>query len=203
MEKRDLKKEYAEFYTMKKNELRMVDVPEFSYLMIDGRGNPNTSLEYQQAVEALYGLSYAIKFKIKKGGTDIDYGVMPLEGQWWTENMADFSTDRKEDWLWTMAILQPSFVDGSLVEVCRREVEEKKDLPALEKIRFAPFRDGRSAQILHLGPYADEAPTIEKLHEFIEDQGLARSGKHREIYLNDPRRTAGDKLKTIIRQPVR
>jgi hypothetical protein len=173
-----------------------------NYLAIHGEGDPNTSVEYQQAVEALYSIAYAIKFKIKKALLQIDYGVMPLEGQWWTDDMKDFSTDDKKSWKWTMAIMQPDFVTATIVNLCLQEVRLKKDPPMLDKIFFGKFKDGLSAQILHTGPYAEEAPTIEKLHHFISEEGYSLTGKHREIYLGDPRRTAPEKLRTILRQPV-
>lgn len=203
MEKIDLKKKYSDCYSIRKNKIEIIRVPTFNYLMINGSGNPNTSIDYQNAIEALFSLAYAIKFKIKKGNKQIDYGVMPLEGLWWTDNMDDFSIDNKDIWNWTACIMQPDFVDTNLIEECINEVQKKKDLPALSKIRFDKMEDSLSAQILHLGPYADETPTIEKLHNFIEENGYTFNGKHREIYLNDSRRTAPEKLKTIIRQPIR
>ena len=202
MTKIDYKKELAPFYQVKKGEIVFVEVPDMNFLMIDGRGNPNTANEYKQAVEALYALAYAIKFKVKKGSIGIDFGVLPLEGLWWTDDMKEFSIDRKDIWKWTMAIMQPEFINATMVEECREEVRKKKDPPALEKIYFGPYRDGLSAQILHIGPYAEETPTINKLHSFIHDRGFELRGKHREIYLGDPRKSAPDKLRTIIRQPV-
>ena len=202
MEKIDFKKKLSEFYSVKKDNIVMVDIPAMNYLMILGEGDPNTSKEYQNAVEALYALAYSIKFKIKKEIFQVDYGVMPLEGQWWTDDMNDFSMDNKEVWKWTMAIMQPDFVTRYIVNQCTEEVKKKKDPPSLNKVCFDIVEDGLSAQILHVGPYADEAPTIKKLHNYIHDQGYELTGKHREIYLNDPTRTAGEKLKTIIRQPV-
>ena len=202
MDKIDFKREFSPVYQVKKGDIVFVDVPALNYLMIDGQGDPNTAAEYKSAVEALYALAYAIKFKVKKGTIGIDFGVMPLEGLWWTDHMSEFSINRKDLWKWTMAIMQPEFVKGSLVEECREEVRRKKDPAALEKIYFGPYQDGLSAQILHIGPYAEEAPTIEKLHSFIHDRGYALRGKHREIYLGDPRKSAPEKLRTIIRQPV-
>ena len=202
MEKIDYKKKLSRFYAVKKGQITMEDVPAMNYLTITGEGNPNTSNDYKKAVEALYTLSYAIKFKIKKGEMRIDYAVMPLEGQWWTDDMKDFSVYNKDKWKWTMAIMQPEFVTSALVDLCKEEVREKKDPPSLDKIHFENVQDGLSAQILHTGPYAEEAPTIALLHKTIKERGFMLSGKHREIYLNDPRRTAGENLRTIIRQPI-
>ena len=202
MAKIDFKKELSPLYQLKKGEIVFVDVPAMNFLMIDGRGDPNTAKVYKEAVEALYALAYAIKFKVKKGAIGTDFGVLPLEGLWWTDDMNEFSIDRKEIWKWTMAIMQPEFISESLVEECRKEVQIKKDPPALDKIYFGPYEDGLSAQILHIGPYAEETPTINKLHSFIHDRGYTLRGKHREIYLGDPRKSAPEKLRTIIRQPV-
>ncbi len=202
MEKIDYKKKLAEYYSVKKNKISIVEVPAMNYLMIDGSGNPNTSQEYKDAIEALYALSYSIKFMIKKGTQQIDYGVMPLEGQWWTDDMNDFSIDNKDIWKWTASIMQPEIVTSEIFEECFEEVAKKKDLASLSKIKLNSFEDGLSAQILHIGPYSAEAPTIERLHDFIQENGYLRTGKHREIYLNDMRRTGEDKLKTIIRQPM-
>ena len=200
MTKIDYRKEFGDWYTAPTSKPKLVMLPELNYLMIDGKGDPNTALEYQQAVEAIYPVAYGIKFKIKReSGTD--FGVLPLEGLWWVPDMNLFSTDSKDDWLWTSLILQPPIVNKEIFIEVLEDVRKKKDLPALEKIRFESYQEGKTAQIMHLGPYADEAPTIQKLHDFILSQGYHLSGKHHEIYLGDPRRTAPEKLRTIIRQP--
>jgi hypothetical protein len=179
----------------------IVDVPPLQFLMIDGAGDPNTAVEYTQAVEALYALAYSIKFHFKKA-QGIDYPVMQLEGLWWAEDMARFSVEDKSNWLWTMMIMQPDIVTSDVVETLRAETAKKKVLPALPKIRLETYHEGLSAQIMHIGPYAAEAPTIQKLHQFIEDQGGELSGKHHELYLGDPRKSTPEKLRTIIRQPM-
>jgi hypothetical protein len=171
-------------------------------LRVDGSGDPNTASVYKDAVEALFSLSYTIKFGIKKGSTGTDYAVMPLEGLWWADDMKQFSVTRKDEWRWTMMIMQPKIVKRPMVETCRSALSRKKDLPALSEVEFAAFEEGRAAQILHVGPFTEEGPTIEKLHRFIEAQGLKLAGKHHEIYLSDIRRAAPAKWKTIIRQPV-
>jgi hypothetical protein len=205
MKKLDFKKELAHLYNPSKKKVETVKVPEMNFLMIDGKGDPNTSKEYQDAIEALFSVSYDIKFSVKKGSLAIDYKVMPLEGLWWVEDMSKFSIERKEDWQWTALMMQPSSKD---MDICQRRVDasikrvkEKKDLPALPKLRFEKYEEGLSAQIMHLGPFSEEGPTIEKIHEYIEENGHERRGKHHEIYLSDFRRTAPEKLKTVIRQP--
>ena len=178
-------------------------MPQLRYLMIDGQGDPNTSNAWADAITTLYGLSYTLKFMIKKGPEAIDYGVMPLEAMWWSDDMSDFLNANKENWSWTAMILQPSFIDAKLIAAAKAELQRKmKDLPALDKVRLEDMTEGECAQLLHTGPYADEGPTIARLHAFIAGQGKALRGKHREIYLSDARRTDPEKLRTIIRQPV-
>lgn len=201
MAKLDLKKEYRELYKVKKDP-ELVEVPPLQYLMIDGEGDPNTAQAYKNAVEALFSLSYTMKFMVKLRPGGADYGVMPLEGLWWTEPMEDFSVERKDGWKWTSLMLQPEFITPELVEEARAQAAAKKELPALPLVRLERLEEGRCAQVLHIGPYAAEGPTVERLHGFILEQGLSLRGKHHEIYLGDPRRAAPDKLQTIIRQPV-
>lgn len=203
MTKLDLKKDYQQLYQPSAKQVAVVEVPTLNFLMVDGRGNPNTAPEYVEAVEALYAVAYALKFKIKKSKAGVDYAVMPLEGLWWVDDMRQFSVQDKAAWQWTMMIAQPKFITAPLVHEAMGEVKKKKDLPALSKLKFEPYPEGRAAQIMHLGPYADEAPTITKLHDFIRAQGGERCGKHHEIYLKDPRKSAPGKLLTVIRQPFR
>lgn len=197
----DLKKEWKELYRPSAKQVSVVDVPPFNFLMIDGRGDPNVAQEYKDAVETLYAVAYTLKFMIKRGDMGEDYVVMPLQGLWWMENMAEFSAERKEDWEWTMMILQPPPVTREMVGEALAQTKKKKNPAALEKVRLETYHEGPAGQIMYIGPYADEAPTIEKLHQFITDNGHQLSGKHHEIYLSDPRRAAPEKLKTIIRQP--
>jgi hypothetical protein len=202
MDKIDYKKQLKHLYTASAKQPTLVDVPVLNYLRIDGIGDPNTSSAYKNAVEALFSLAYTIKFAIKKGSTAVDYGVMPLQGLWWMDDMKQFSVARKDEWKWTMMIMQPEVVTQAIVTACRSDLTRKKDLPALSKVEFAAFQEGRAAQILHVGPFSEEGPTIQKLHDFIRAQGLKLAGKHHEIYLSDTRRAAPEKWKTIIRQPV-
>ncbi len=203
MDKVDYKKELKQFYAAKVGKPVVVQVPKMNFIMIDGKGDPNTSQQYIDAIQTLYPVAYTIKFTSKnKYGKD--FGVMPLEGLWWTENMADFSTDDKSNWLWTAMIMQPNDVSEELYKQAVEQVRLKQAPKAIDKIRFESYDEGRAAQVLHVGPYADEGPTIQHLHQFIREQGgvLEESNKHHhEIYLGDPRRTAPEKLKTIIRQP--
>ncbi len=150
----------------------MVDVPELSFLMIDGNGDPNHSQRYQQAVQALYTVSYALKFALKKR-LGLSYRVGPLEGLWWAEDMAEFSVQRKGDWDWTMMIRQPAQVTLELAEQTARQVAAAKQLPAAGELRLERFTEGPAAQVLHLGPYSAEGPTIAALHAFIHAQGAA------------------------------
>ena len=202
MEKVDLKKKIASIYSAKKGKFEIIDVPLLPYLIVYGQGNPNTSLEYIQAIEALYSVAYTLKFSIKKGPMATDYGVMPLEGQWWMDDMNEFSVANKDHWKWAMMILQPDFITPEMAEEAKLAAGQKKNLPALSKLHLGHIEDGMAAQTLYIGPYADEGPTIQALHAFIFEQGYQLHGRHREIYLGDPRRSAPDKLKTIIRQPM-
>jgi len=179
----------------------LVEVPPMNFLMLDGHGDPNGSVQYQQVVEALFSLAYGIKFGIKKAD-GVDFAVYPPEGLWWVEDMALFSIEDKSSWDWTMMIAQPECVTAEWVEQARKEALKKKGLPLLEQVRFECYAEGQAAQIMHTGPYAIEGPTVARLHAFIDSQGLVKTGKHHEIYLSDVRRTAPDKLKTVIRQPA-
>jgi hypothetical protein len=179
-----------------------VDVPPMNFIMIDGQGNPNTSVEYAESLQALYTAAYTLKFKIKKE-LAVDYPVMASEGLWWMDDMREFSLARKDDWKWTMMIMQPEIVTQQLFDDTVAEALKKKGQAALLKLRLEQYHEGLAAQIMYFGSYADEGPTISRLHQFIEESGCLRSGKHHEIYMNDPRRTAPEKLRTVIRQPMR
>lgn len=201
MTKRDYKKELAELYAPPSKTVVRVVVPPLRYLMIDGQGDPNTSADYQRAVECLYSVSYTIKFAIKRRPSGTDYTVMPLEGLWWADDMTAFSVERKSDWKWTMMIMQPDVVDGAVVDAAIEEVRRKKQLPGLELLRFETFDEGVCAQTLHIGPFSEEGPTIARVHDFIAERGSLR-GKHHEIYLSDIRKADPSRWKTIIRQPM-
>lgn len=207
MPKIDLKKENKELYNPSAKEVSFVDVPTMNFLKIDGEGDPNTSQEYQDAIEALFPVSFKVKFISEKENSQ-DYVVMPLEGLWWIENMEDFSIQDKSSWKWTSMIRQPDFITKDTIKKAIEEVEEKKNPTALSKMKFESLHEGLSAQIMHIGPYSEEGPTIEKLHNSIKEKGYEFNGsipgeKHHEIYLSDVRRTKPEKLKTIIRQPIK
>jgi len=203
VKKLDFKKELAHLYSPPSREVVAVDVPELNYLMVDGEGDPNTSQTYADALEALFAVSYALKFGVKNGAVGIDYGVMPLEGLWWAEDLASFTTGDRAAWKWTMMIMQPDFITGEMVEDAIAAVLKKKNPVALSLVRFEALTEGRVAQTMHLGPFADEGPTIERVHEFIRESGCRPFGKHHEIYLTDIRRAHPSKWKTVIRQPMR
>ena len=202
-EKIDYKKRLKAFYGASAKKIAVVDAPEMNFLMIDGKGDPNTSEEFKDAVEALFSVSYTLKFMIKKGPVCVDYGVMPLEGLWWSEDMSDFTTGNKANWLWTAMIMQPELVTEEIYARAVDEVERKKSPKSLHKMRFESFAEGLCAQVMHIGPFSEEGPTIERLHEHIVETGHVLSGKHHEIYLSDIRRAAPEKWKTIVRQPIR
>jgi hypothetical protein len=202
MEKIDYKKEFKHLYKPSAKKVDIVEVPKWNYLMVDGEGNPNTSQSFQDAIEVLYPLSYALKFIVKRGEIGIDYGVLPLEGLWWADDMTSFSVDDKDNWKWTLMIMQPDLVTKELVKEATEQIKTKKDPVSLPLVRFESFEEGKAAQIMHIGPFSEEGPTIEKVHSFIEENGSQRKGKHHEIYLSDIRRAAPEKWKTIIRQPM-
>jgi hypothetical protein len=200
--KLDLKKQLKELYQPSAKAVVQVDVPSFRFLMIDGEGDPNSSAAYVEAVEALFSVSYTVKFKLKKGTEAIDYAVMPLEGLWWADDMSAFTANDKSRWKWTMMIMQPDFVPPDVIDQAIAELKLKKKLPGLDRLRLESFTEGLCAQTLHIGPFSEEGPTIERVHNFIHEHG-ALSGKHHEIYLSDIRRADPAKWKTIIRQPMK
>jgi hypothetical protein len=198
----DFKRELREPYSAKRD-ATFVEVPELQFAMVDGHGDPNEAPEYAEAVQALFSVSYTARFALKRATDGLDYGVMPLEGLWWAQDMSAFTTGAKSSWDWTMMIMQPEQVTREVFDDACAAAMKKKSLPAVDRLRLEPFNEGRSAQLLHVGSYATEGPTIQRLHAFIAEHGCELAGKHHEIYLNDPSRTAPEKLRTIIRQPFR
>lgn len=198
----DLKKEYKQLFAPSAKAPALVEVPKLQYLMLDGTGDPNNTVEYQPKVETLFSLAYTLKFMLKKAGT-LDYGVTSLEGLWWVEDYSQFSLADRTNWLWTLLILQPKQVTPAHLAEAAAEVERKKGLEMVQQVRLESLEEGPAAQIMHLGPYSAEEPTVKRLHEFITANGYELTGKHHEIYLSDPRRAAPDKMKTVIRQPVK
>lgn len=179
---------------------QLVQVPALRFLCLDGHGDPNTSQAYAAAVQALYSVSYAAKFAVKKAGGP-EFKVSPLEGLWWAADMSTFLTGDKSEWDWTMMIRQPDAVTGDLVARLADKVAANKSMPVAKELRLISFEEGAAAQVLHVGPYDTEGPTIARLHEFIQSHGFTLDGRHHEIYLGDPRRSAPERLRTIIRQP--
>jgi hypothetical protein len=202
MKKIDLKKELKAYYHATSKAVVQVDVPAFRFLMVDGIGDPNTSKSYSEAIEALYSVSYTAKFILKKGSQKIDYAVMPLESLWWADDMSVFASGDKAKWQWTAMIMQPDLVAKEVIATAIDEVRRKKNLPGIDRLRLEEFAEGRCAQLLHVGPFSEEGPTIARVHEFIDAHSL-RVGKHHEIYLSDIRRAAPAKWKTIVRQPMK
>ncbi|MGD6806213.1 MAG: GyrI-like domain-containing protein [Candidatus Bathyarchaeia archaeon] len=200
MEKIDFKKELKNLYSPSAKEVSFVEVPDMNFIMIDGEGAP-AGQQYTDAVQTLYPVAYALKFIVKKA-KGVDYGVMPLEGLWWMDDMTQFSTERKDEWKWTAMIMQPKYVTQADFKAALEQVK-KKNLPALGKVRFELFHEGKAAQIMHIGPYSAEAPNVQKIHDAIKAAGHQLAGKHHEIYLGDPRKTAPEKLKTVLRQPIK
>jgi hypothetical protein len=202
VEKSDYRIELKHLYGPSQKEVTIVDVPAMGFLMIDGQGDPNMSGEYQAAVEALFTISFTLKFMIKKGERQVDYVVFPLEGLWWAGDMSAFTLGDRDRWMWTAMIAQPKYVTQNLFTAAVKEVERKKRL-SLPAIRFGSFSEGKAVQIMHIGPFAEEGRTIAKLHGFISDMASDLAGKHHEIYLSDVRKTRPERLKTIIRQPFK
>jgi hypothetical protein len=202
VDKIDYKKQLKHLYKPSAKKVEIVEVPKMNFLMVDGEGDPNTSKSFGDAIEALYPLSYTLKFMVKNGVIGIDYGVLPLEALWWADDMSAFTTGDKDAWKWTLMILQPEFITVRMVEKAKEEVERKKKPASLPLVRFESFKEGKAAQMMHIGPFSQEGPAIEKVHLFIKENGRRRVGKHHEIYLSDIRRAAPERWKTIVRQPM-
>ena len=202
----DLVRQLKPLYTPSPRHPSIVEVPELSFLMIDGRGDPSSSEAYQDALAALYGIAFTLKFALKKSAPERDFKVAPLEGLWWGDaerpSMDQLQADR-DAWNWTMMIAMPDEVTSAEVSDAAAAAARRRSLPAAGGIRLARFAEGLAAQIMHVGPYSAEAPTIERLHAFADEQGYDLRGRHHEIYLGDPRRTAPERLKTVIRHPIR
>lgn len=201
MTKVDFKKTMSS-YRAKRDQFEIVEVPNMQYLMVDGYGDPNVEPSYPEAVEALFTVAYALKFASKQLGND--YVVPPLEGLWWAEDMSKFSTERdKSSWSWTMMIMAPEWIDSAMLATAKARVTKKK-LARLDDLRLDPLAEGTCVQVLHVGSYDDEGPILARMHdEFLVENQLEPTGKHHEIYLSDPRRVVPEKLRTILRQPVR
>ena len=197
----DLKKTLKGLYLAVPREPQLVKVPALNYLMVDGKGDPNTSKDFREAIQALYGLSYTLKFTLKSAG--VEFVVMPLEGLFHARDPAVFLQGNKDQWHWTIMILQPRGVTEKRLASAREDLMRKRKLSTLPEVRLQRFAEGLCVQVLHIGPYAAERPTIEALHAFMRENGYTFAGAHHEIYISDPNRTDPSRMKTVIRQPVR
>lgn len=203
MTKTDFKKTLAD-YQAKAGQFSVIEVPRRKYLMIDGQGDPNSSDNFKQTIEALFPVAYALKFA-SKIDLDKDYVVMPLEGLWWADDMATFTTRRdKSEWYFTLMIMQPDWITASMFEAAVAKVRQKSAPKLLDQVRLETLDEGQSVQILHIGSFDDEGPVLDRMHyEFMPANNLEFTGKHHEIYFSDFRKVAPEKLKTILRQPVK
>jgi hypothetical protein len=202
MQNYDIKRHRPTLYGAKRGQFDIIDVPPMKFLMADGHGSPNTSPEYPEVVTALYTVSYAIR-AVAKDELKRTHTVGPLEGLWDAENLQAFHTRDEDAWEWTLMIVQPDWITSEIVDAAMERVQRTKDLSAASKVRFEEYPEGKSVQVLHIGPYDEEGPTIARMHdEFMPAEGLAPRGRHHEIYLSDARRTDPSRLRTILRQPV-
>ncbi|NMC05153.1 MAG: hypothetical protein GYA24_08080 [Candidatus Lokiarchaeota archaeon] len=199
--KLDVRKEQPGLYGGKAGSLAMIDVPDMKYLMVDGKGDPNSAQEYKDAIETLYAVAYGVKMPFKKKHPAKDYVVPPLEGLWYMDDMSKFSMDNKPDWKWTMMIRVPDHVPDDEVIKGIDEVKRKKNPASIGKVHLERLAEGTCIQALHVGPYDAEPPLIKKMHDWIKEKGYKERGKHHEIYISDARKVAPEKLKTILRQP--
>lgn len=207
----DLKKQFKYLYQPSAKRIETVQVPNLQFAMVDGfieKGSePGKSPAFAEATMALYGLSYTLKFMFKKRKTNaVDYPVMALEGLWWVED-GKFEIFRKDNWFYTLMILQPEIVTKEVFEEAREQVRKKKgDSETLAKARLSHFEEGLCVQTMHIGPYATEPATVERMQAYMAENGwkdnVGPKGKHHEIYMSDPRKAAPDKMKTVLRHPV-
>ena len=197
----DLRKQFKYLYSPPVNAIQTVDAPLMNFLTVKGSGD-TTSAAFQKAIRTLYNLSFTTKFSVKKE-EGVDYPVMALEGLWWTSNRTgEFNLQAaRKNWNWTLMIMQPDFVTRDRIADSAARISERGR--SLEPFQLVAFSEGLAAQIMHIGPYSTEAPTIEKIRSFIRENGFTTNGKHHEIYLGDPRRATPSKLRTILRQPIR
>ncbi|NDL59841.1 GyrI-like domain-containing protein [Phytoactinopolyspora mesophila] len=202
MQNYDIKKERRHLYAPKHGRFEVVDVPRMTFLMADGHGDPNTSPAYRAVVKALFTISYAVR-SVAKEKLGRKHTVGPLEGLWSADDLGVFKTRDKDAWDWTLMIVQPAWVNSAIVDEALDRVRMTQELGAGSDVRFEEFAEGRSVQVLHIGSYDDEGPTIARMHdEFMPAEGFTPRGRHHEIYLSDARRTEPSRLRTILRQPV-
>lgn len=190
-------------YQARRGEFRVVEVPDLQYLVVEGRGDPNTSPAFSEAIETLYPVAYKLKFA-SKGELGRDYVVPPLEGLWWADDLDSFTAARdKSRWDWMLMLMVPDWIDEAMVTAAVEQARLRTNPARIDDLRLEVLSEGRCVQTLHVGPFDDEAAVLEQMHDhFIPGQGLRMVGKHHEIYLSDFRRTAPEKQRTILRQPV-
>ena len=200
----DMKRELKQLYAPKNRDWQLLMIPPQRFIAVDGHGDPNTAEAYAEAVTALYGVAYVIKFACKREATERDFVVAPLEGLWYTDDASAFTARAKALWSWTLLIAQPSWVTDAMIDTAIDSPRlQKAGLAGLEQVHVENIDEGLSAQLLHVGSYDDEAPALKRLHdEFLPHHDLAPGDPHHEIYLSDPRKTERAKLKTVLRQPV-
>jgi hypothetical protein len=206
MEKLDLRKLFRHLYQPSAQKIVVVDVPRLQFAMIDGEiepgCTPGDSPAFQQALEALYGISYTLKFASKQRRENpIDYPVMALEGLWWVDE-GEFDITNPTNWRWTAMIMQPDHITAPMFEEGLAQLRKKKPGPALDKLRLETFHEGLCMQIMHIGPYSEEPATVARMDAFARENGYVLRGKHHEIYVGDPRRAVPEKLKTVLRHPI-
>jgi len=197
--KLDLTKEYKTYYTAKKTP-EVVEFDEAQFLTIEGKGAPGGK-EFTAKVEALYPLAYGVKKICKK--RDKDFGVPKLEGLWWVESDKPALEVPREEWKWKLLIRMPEFVTSEYVEKIKPEVIKKKNIELVNEIKFEKITEGKCVQVLHIGPYSTEPESLAKMKKMMEENNLIERALHHEIYLSDPRRVPEEKMKTILRQPVK
>ncbi len=199
--KLDLTKEYKTYYTAKTTP-EIVEIEEGKFLAIEGKGAPGGD-EFQAKVSALYSLAYGVKMLMKKQGKD--FTVAKLEGLWWVDSDKPYTEVPREEWRWKLLIRQPEFITSEIVEKARQEVMNKKKIKIVNEVKFEKMKEGKCVQILHIGPYSTEPESIAKMRKLMEENNLVENGHHHEIYLvmAYPRKVPDEKLKTILRQPVR
>jgi len=206
MEKLDLRKEWKHLYAPSAKKIEVVKVPKFKFAMLNGQLEPGeapaASHGFQLGVEALYGISYTLKFMSKlRKVNPIDYTVMALEGLWWVDE-GEFDLNAGQAWHWTLMMMQPKHITGKMFQDALRQLAEKRDSPALSRLCLESLQEGLCVQTMHVGPYSTEPETLARMRAFAHENGYAYRGKHHEIYLGDPRRAKPEKLKTILRHPV-
>jgi hypothetical protein len=218
----DLKKQWKHLYFPSAKRVEVVDVPEFSFIMIDGMieagSSPGASAGFQQSMQAIYGAGYTLKFMSKLSKTNpIDYSVMALEALWWVEDgqFTQFDITHPDNWRWRAMIMQPAHITKGMFAEAVDKLRQKKPSPAVEKLRLEPYEEGWCTQIMHIGPYATEPATVARMQAFAAEHGYTdrhehtlRGGHlvvydHHEIYLGNPLRAKPEKLQTVLRHPVK